>query len=159
MLSTFQCMKPIGVLLSILIFSQPAFSLDTAEYQWTAPGKEEKEKKEQAPALADSSLSDDCGTSMLRGKQDAAASHSSAGWKVGGFFCGLGLGLIGTGIITAAAAAGEPQPKAIPNGANVACYTDGYSTKAGSKNTWGAFGGGLFGTVVIVAVLLIASAD
>lgn len=159
MFSTFQYMKPIGVLLSILTLSQPAFSLDTMAHQWSAPGTEEKKKKEQAPALADSSVSEECGASMLRGKQDAAANHSTVGWKTGGFFCGLALGLIGTGIITAAAAAGEPQPKTIPNGANVACYTDGYSTKAGSKNTWGAFGGGLVGTVVIVIVLLGASAN
>ena len=100
-----------------------------------------------------------CADSKIKGEADAKARHSGTGWMVGGFFSGVGLGLIGTGIITAVAASTNPQPKTTPEAVDETCYISGYSGKAGSKNTWSAFGGGLLGTAVIVAILLSASSE
>ncbi len=98
--------------------------------------------------------SDSCLLSVAHGSADAKAQHSSPGWVIGGFFSGVALGLIGTGIITAVAASTDPKPKQIPAHRDGACYVSGYSDTAGKKNAWRAFGGGLAGTVVIVLILL-----
>ncbi len=79
MLMAHPCMKSIAILLSILIPSTPLSS--SAQGPWSAPNTEEKKKdKEQEPAL-EGIAAEECAASMLRGKQDAGANHSSTGWK------------------------------------------------------------------------------
>lgn len=101
--------------------------------------------------------SDSCLSSVALGSADAKARHTSSGWVIGGFFSGVALGLIGTGIITAVAASTDPKPQQIPPHLDGACYVSGYSDTAGNKNAWRAFGGGLAGTAVIVLIILSTS--
>ena len=103
--------------------------------------------------------SDSCLTSVALGSADAKAQHSSPGWVIGGFFSGVALGLIGTGIITAVAASTDPKPQQVPPHVDGACYVSGYSDAAGTKNAWRAFGGGLAGTAVIVLIILGTSSE
>jgi hypothetical protein len=76
---------------------------------------------------------------------------------LGGVGSGLLLGLIGTGIITGAAASGRPQPPTVPEGLDAACYREGYSGRAKSKNTVSALTGGLIGTAVWVIIVVSAT--
>jgi hypothetical protein len=89
-----------------------------------------------------------CDDSRAKGRLDAASLHSSTGWFIGGIGSGVLLGLIGTAIITGAAALGNPQPKQTPTGMQTDCYREGYSSKAKNKNTISALLGGAIGAVV-----------
>lgn len=100
-----------------------------------------------------------CQESYVRGEIEANIRHSSAGWFAGGIGSGVLLGLIGTGIVTAVAYGSNPRPSYVPQEYDSACYISGYSSKAKSKNSWNAFGGGLIGTAIIVAIVLSASAN
>ncbi len=98
-----------------------------------------------------------CRESRALGKQDAEFQHSSSGWFLGGVGSGILLGIIGTGIITAAGATSNPQPMDVPEDVMENCYRDGYRSKCRGKNAGSAFGGGLLGTVVIVGIIVASS--
>jgi len=88
--------------------------------------------------------------SRFRGQTDAGSQHSTGGWLAGGIAAGTLGGLIGTAIVTGIAASSDPQPT-LTNAARTsidACYLNGYTSKAKSKNTWTAFGGGIVGTMI-----------
>jgi hypothetical protein len=101
----------------------------------------------------------DCEESKIKGELNGKEYHSSGGMIVAGVSSGILLGLIGTGIIVAVAAGTHPQPDFIPNEdiINESCYISGYSDSARKKNIYGALGGGLVGTAIIVTVIAIAS--
>ena len=102
-------------------------------------------------------LASDCEDAKVEGENAASTQHSSAGWFLGGVGSGVLLGLIGTGVVTAAAAMTHPQPKLIPdNIKNQNCYINGYSKKGKSKNTLSALCGGLVGTAVFVVIYVSA---
>lgn len=100
-----------------------------------------------------------CDTSRVQGRADADAQHSSMGWFAGGIGAGAGAGFIGTGVITAVPAFGNPQPKTIPANQNEPCYRDGYKSKAKNKNILSALLGGALGTAAFVAIWYVAMAD
>lgn len=99
----------------------------------------------------------DCAESRIKGELNGREYHSSGGMIAAGVGSGIILGLIGTGIIVAVAAGTDPQPAFIPNEdiINESCYASGYSDSARKKNIYGALGGGLFGTAVIVTIIAI----
>ena len=144
--------KTLSVLLCLLLLA-PSATLAQSAVMSSTELQEPQQSTEQPPPTKD------CGESRVMGETDAKTLHSGSGWLAGGFFSGLALGLIGTGIITACAAATDPAPKSFPVGVDQHCYSTGYADKGGSINTWKAFGGGMVGTVVIVTVLLIASSS
>lgn len=98
-----------------------------------------------------------CQDDRIRGRSDASVMHGTTGWMLGGFASGLVLGLIGTGVITAVAATGSPQPDLVPDTTDPSCYREGYSGKARSKNTVSALAGGLVGTAVWVVIVVSAT--
>lgn len=104
---------------------------------------------------------DSCFTSQAKGENHADSYHSSTGWFLGGVASGIILGLIGTAIITGASAASNPKPYAleVPKESEVemACYLNGYKSKAKKKNMLSAVLGGLVGTVVFVAIYVSVS--
>ena len=151
MLEHVPCMKPLSVLLALLL-TPSATVAQILVAQTDSTQTAQQPSQQPLP-------SKDCGESRIMGETDAKTLHSGSGWMAGGFFSGLALGLIGTGIITAAAASTDPLPKNVPPDVVVHCYTTGYTDKAGNRNTWKAFGGGLLGTVVIVTVLVVASSS
>jgi hypothetical protein len=103
-----------------------------------------------------------CEADRTQGQADAATLHGGGGRFIGGFFLGLGLGLIGTGIAWAIAGSSDPQPIAVPDdlrgeSVDANCYRQGYMAKARSKNKSSALLGGLTGTAVGVAIVLAAT--
>ena len=94
-----------------------------------------------------------CDKSRIQGVTDADAQHSSLGWFAGGIGAGVGAGFIGTGVITAIPAFGNPQPKAVPAAVDETCYRDGYKSTAKKKNILSALLGGALGTVALCTVL------
>jgi hypothetical protein len=104
-------------------------------------------------------LADECREAEIEGEADAAAQHSSTGWFLGGVGSGLLLGLIGTGVITGAAAMTHPKPEFPASGFNEKCYFHGYSSKAKKKNVWSALGGGLAGTAIFVIIYASTQSD
>ena len=95
-----------------------------------------------------------CDDSRAKGRLDAASTHGTSGWFLGGVASGLVLGLIGAGIITGAAALGNPQPKQVPANMQTDCYREGFSSKAKNKNTISALLGGAVGAVVWTVIYL-----
>jgi len=90
--------------------------------------------------------------SYTKGRYDATTMHSSSGYFLGGVGAGLVLGLIGTAII--GFSAGGSQPDIIPENVDPNGYQAGYFKEAKSKNQESAWGGGLLGTVIVVAAVL-----
>ena len=95
----------------------------------------------------------DCERSRIEGENQARNAHSTSGWFLGGVGSGILLGLIGTGVITAASAMSKPQPKQIPSHVDSVCYVNGFTKEATTRNIRSAVGGGLVGTVVIVTII------
>ena len=95
-----------------------------------------------------------CDSSNATGRTDANTRHGSVGWFLGGVGAGVGLGLIGTGIITGASALGSPQPRQVPADVDENCYREGYRGRAKGKNVKSAFLGGLVGTGAWLAIYL-----
>lgn len=87
-----------------------------------------------------------CDTSRTTGNDDAGDQHGTAGWLLGGVGAGVGLGLIGTGIITGSSVLTRPQPRTVPPGVEEPCYREGYRSRAKQKNVRSSFFGGLIGT-------------
>ena len=98
-----------------------------------------------------------CDVSTATGRQDASSRHGTAGWFLGGVGAGVGLGLIGTGIITAGSAFSGPQPQTIPDTVEEPCYREGYRSRAKNKNVVSALLGGLTGTAVWLVIYLAAN--
>jgi hypothetical protein len=94
-----------------------------------------------------------CEASRMQGRTDAGAAHGAGGWFGGGVASGVGLGLIGTGIITGVAALGNPQPREAPVDVDASCYREGYSGRARGKNVTSSLLGGLVGTAVWVVIV------
>lgn len=99
----------------------------------------------------------DCDLDRTRGRQAANTLHSGSGWMIGGVASGVLLGLIGTGVITAVAASSSASVNHVPEGAEPACYRDGYAGRARSMNTTSALTGGLIGTLALVIIVVSAS--
>ena len=99
----------------------------------------------------------DCPESMLQGKTDAQAQHTSGGWFLVGIPSGILGGPLGVGIVTVVGAVSGPLPKTYPDEGetNIPCYLEGYRKKARSKNAGAALGGGLLGLAVLVAGVFI----
>ena len=95
-----------------------------------------------------------CDSSNATGRTDANSRHGTVGWFLGGVGAGVGLGLIGTGIITGASALGSPQPRQVPGDVNENCYREGYRGRAKGKNVKSALLGGLVGTSAWLAIYL-----
>ena len=87
------------------------------------------------------------------GRNHATERHSTAGWLLSGVGCGVGLGLIGTGIIVSGSALTSPQPKLLPNDVDEDCYKYGYRSKAKNRNLISALVGGLAGSAILLAIL------
>ena len=102
-----------------------------------------------------------CLSSQLRGRVDASKMHRSGNWFVGGFFSGVLLGLIGTGLTTAIAAASGPTPESVPEdeGIDMVCYVNGYEKKGRNKNILHTALGGLLGTAIFVTAYFTIIAD
>ena len=98
-----------------------------------------------------------CDVSRATGRDDGESGHGTAGWFLGGVGAGIGLGLIGTGVITGASALAGPQPQDIPSDMQESCYREGYRGKAKSKNVVSALLGGVTGTAVWLVIYLIAT--
>jgi hypothetical protein len=101
----------------------------------------------------------DCETDKVRGREAANSQHSSSGWMAGGVASGVVLGLIGAGIITAIASSSAPQVQQSPDGVDAACYRDGFTSRARSRNTTSALAGGLIGTAAFLLIYLSATSD
>lgn len=99
----------------------------------------------------------DCDLDRTRGRQAANTLHSGSGWMIGGVASGVLLGLIGTGVITAIAASSSASTNHVPDGAEPACYREGYAGRARSVNTTSALTGGLIGTLALVIIVVSAS--
>lgn len=104
---------------------------------------------------------DSCLRSQLHGRMDASTKHNSGNWFVGGFFSGMLLGLIGTGVTVAISAGSSPTPEMAPEDPDIelACYIDGYESKARSKNMLSAGIGGFVGTAVWIAAYFLLIYD
>jgi hypothetical protein len=76
---------------------------------------------------------------------------------IGGLASGVLLGLIGTAISYAMASSSTPEVGRVPEGAEAACYRDGYVSRARSMNSTNALTGGLLGTAVLVLIVVSAS--
>jgi hypothetical protein len=98
-----------------------------------------------------------CEQSLDIGRKSAAEDYSSANWLAYGVLSGLLLGLVGTGLITIFGAVSNPAPGELPANVDKACYMNGYTGKAKSKNTLSALGGGLIGTVIFVVIYVSAT--
>jgi hypothetical protein len=92
-----------------------------------------------------------CEESTAKG-QAAAAEHGTKGWFWGGVGAGVGVGLIGTGAITAGAAFSNPKATDIPGDVEPVCYKAGYRGEAKGKNVKAALIGGLVGTAAFLGV-------
>ena len=105
----------------------------------------------------------DCSTGETRARMDVMKYHSTGGYGVGGFGCGILLGLIGTGIIWAAASGADPSPATIEkisqtHSSNFTnCYMLTYREETKRKNKSAAVTGGLLGTATILIIILSAS--
>ncbi len=106
------------------------------------------------PVFADSPEIAGYAESRELGKDAAADEYSSMGWIVGGFGAGFFLGAVGTGIITAVAARTAPDPETLPPKVDERGYSSGFNQKARSKNTWGALGGGVLGTLLVMTLVM-----
>ena len=93
-----------------------------------------------------------CLSSQLRGRVDASKMHRSGNWL---------LGLIGTGLTTAIAAASGPTPESVPEdeGIDMVCYVNGYEKKGRNKNILHTALGGLLGTAIFVTAYFTIIAD
>jgi hypothetical protein len=100
-----------------------------------------------------------CDSSTGSGRADATQRHGSAGWFGGGLGGGVLLGLIGAGVLVAAAANTNPQPDSVPSAVDEDCYREGYRSRAKNKNMMATLGGGLLGTAAFVVVWLAVLSD
>ena len=98
--------------------------------------------------------------------QAAAEDKGTAGWAVGGFVSGVGLGLIGTGVTYALAAGSKPKPPAnklaaiqSPDANYRLAYQNAYESGVKRKRKRSALVGGLVGTATFVAVILATGAE
>ena len=134
------------IALVVLIAYVPSFALGAPVL--LVPDEERKE-------------SEVCIESRLRGKVDASKMHKGGNWFVGGFFSGVLLDLIGTGVTVAIATASGPTPETLPedNDIDINCYISGYEKKGRNKNILLATLGGLLGTAVWVTAYFTIIAD
>ena len=95
-----------------------------------------------------------CRESRELGQVNASMQHGYAGWFLGGIGCGVGLGLIGTGLCTGGSALTNPQPRTLLDGIDENCYRDGYRGRAKKKNILATLGGGAIGTAVWLVIFL-----
>ncbi len=96
-----------------------------------------------------------CEESMEKGAEAAEVEHRPGLWFGIGVAAGVEGVFIGTIIVAAIASSITPHPAYIPN-ENILdenCYIRGYSEVAKRKNTRNAVGGGILGTVAIVATI------
>lgn len=97
-----------------------------------------------------------CLDSRQQGRADARLRHGAVGWFIGGLACGVGAGLIGTGVCTAGSALSNPQPHTLADGIDEECYRDGYRARGKRRNILTTLGGSLVGTAVFVAIVVAA---
>ena len=91
----------------------------------------------------------------------AAADKGAAGWALGGFASGVGLGLIGTGVTYGLAASSSPKLPATEM-ASIQnrsadyrlAYQNAYADRVKRKRKRSALVGGFVGTATIVAVFV-----
>ena len=100
-----------------------------------------------------------CDSSTGSGRTDASQRHGSVNWFGGGLLGGGLLGLIGAGVLVAAAANTNPQPDSVPSDVDEDCYRDGYRGRAKNKNMMATLGGGLLGTAAFVVMWLAVLSD
>ncbi len=96
-----------------------------------------------------------CFDSNVAGSEFAEKRHSNTGWWVAGASSGFLLGLIGTGVVWTASLFTNPKPSAMPEDTEARCFQEGYTKTAKGKNKFAAGIGGLAGTAVAVATILI----
>jgi len=141
-------------LLVLVSYPSTSFALLSLPADWQYPAQATQESPADSTTSTTTTSDADCLKSQITGKADASAQHSSVGYFLGGVCSGVLLGLIGTAILTVAAAGSNPDPSSVPDTLDVRCYVDGYHSKAKSKNVWSALGGGLLGTTVFLIVYL-----
>jgi hypothetical protein len=117
-------------------------SLKQADNQVTIPNQVEQIKEYRTFAEAYS-----------KGINDAKTMHNPQKWFMGGIASGLLLPILGTTMISLAAP--ETSPYIIPTTCEPKGYLEGYRQQTKISNRSSALSGGVIGTVVTVAVVLL----
>ena len=131
----------------------PALGQDELEPTWAnETGESTAPEPEETVVPIDEA---DIGRACALGESDAEKLHSTAGYMVGGFFCGI----IGFAI----AAAASPQPPADRIAGKspefVQVYTTCYEKKAKSRSVRAACGGWLMGAAASLLILSMQQAS
>lgn len=96
---------------------------------------------------------------LMRGEMAAKSSHSTGSSLAGGLVWGFGLGIVGTGIGYFTTGTSDPPAREMVSIQDkgddyIQGFIAGYRDKARSKNKSAKLGGGLLGTLFIVALVL-----
>jgi hypothetical protein len=103
------------------------------------------------PAFA----SDACDSSYGRGAAAAHRTHSTRGYRAGGFASGVLFSLVGVAGVTVVASTVSAAPDTVPEREVSTCYRDGYRTTARARSRGTALRSGLLGAAILPVVYLV----
>ncbi len=98
---------------------------------------------------------DACDSSYRRGEIVAQSSHSTGGWRAGGFASGVAFSFLGVAGATVLAGSSGAAPDSVPAQEVSSCYRDGYNTRARARNKSSALKSALIGAIVLPAAYII----
>ncbi len=98
---------------------------------------------------------DACDSSYRRGEIVAQSSHSTGGWRAGGFASGVAFSFLGVAGATVLAGTSGAAPDSVPAQEVSSCYRDGYSTRARARNRSSALKSAPIGAIVLPAAYII----
>ena len=98
---------------------------------------------------------DACEESFQRGAMTAGATHSTSGWRTGGFVSGTLFSVFGIAGASAVAATTSPSPTIVPEGEDSACFRKGYRSSARGRNLSTAARSALFGALLLPGIYIL----
>jgi hypothetical protein len=98
---------------------------------------------------------DACESSYQRGALVARDSHSTKGWRAGGFASGLLFSFVGVAGATVVASTAPAVPDTVPERELSRCYRDGYRSIARSRSRGTAFRSALVGATILPLVYVV----
>lgn len=107
------------------------------------------------PSAAPRFSADACDSSYRRGEIVARSSHSTSGWRTGGFASGVAFSFLGVAGATMLAGTSGAAPDSVPPQEVSSCYRDGYNTTARTRNRSSAFKSALLGALILPTAYII----
>lgn len=100
-------------------------------------------------------IADACETSYQRGAINANVTHSTTGWRTGGFASGLVFSVIGVAGATLVASTAPAAPPRVPESEVSSCFRDGYRATARSRSRRSALRSGLVGAAILPVLYIV----